>query len=410
VTSTKSFDCTPMKIAIIFDAQPEMGGAFHQSLNAIRQFTRVCDGLIDIQLFHLRKGGDIWLKELGHESNYLCETISTRMTERIIRSPLRHFDRKSRVVSPRERTILLSGAELIYFPSPSSFCLTLRVLNFISTIYDVCHREYPEFPEVGVSAIFERRERYNRTVLGRAVLTIADSEILKSKLCQMYGALAERILPMPFAFSHNTGSDGVSRASHMGSFSVTKTRYLFYPAQFWAHKNHIGILKALKILKDRGCSVDVTFAGGDRGGQANVVGAAQELGLVEQVRFLGLVSSEEVISLYKGALALIMPTYFGPTNIPPLEAWSLGVPVIYSNHLSSGIEDGVLPIDPDCPMSIANAIERVMQDSTRRELIVGGRRCLARAKAQADKSEEALRQHLVRFFQRRHLGKNALEL
>ena len=35
--------------------------------------------------------------------------------------------------------------------------------------------------------------------------------------------------------------------------------------------------------------------------------------------------------LYKNSLALVMPTYFGPTNIPPLEAFALGVPVLYSD-------------------------------------------------------------------------------
>jgi hypothetical protein len=26
--------------------------------------------------------------------------------------------------------------------------------------------------------------------------------------------------------------------------------YIFYPAQFWSHKNHVYILKAIKILKE----------------------------------------------------------------------------------------------------------------------------------------------------------------
>ena len=30
-------------------------------------------------------------------------------------------------------------------------------------------------------------------------------------------------------------------------------------------------------------------------------------------------------------LLLVMPTYFGPTNIPPLDAWANELPVIYSN-------------------------------------------------------------------------------
>ena len=45
-----------------------------------------------------------------------------------------------------------------------------------------------------------------------------------------------------------------------------KTKYLFYPAQYWAHKNHIYILKALKILKSEEIAdVGAIFTGSDKG-------------------------------------------------------------------------------------------------------------------------------------------------
>ena len=35
--------------------------------------------------------------------------------------------------------------------------------------------------------------------------------------------------------------------------------------------------------------------------------------------------------LYDQSLALVMPTYLGPTNIPPLEAFAYETPVCYSD-------------------------------------------------------------------------------
>ena len=49
------------------------------------------------------------------------------------------------------------------------------------------------------------------------------------------------------------------------------------------------------------------------------------------MHFLGLVPDEDIPALYEGALALVMPAYYGPTNLPPLEAVTLGCPVIYSD-------------------------------------------------------------------------------
>ena len=42
--------------------------------------------------------------------------------------------------------------------------------------------------------------------------------------------------------------------------------YVFYPAQFWAHKNHIYLLEGLKSLEDNfGLKVGAIFSGGDKG-------------------------------------------------------------------------------------------------------------------------------------------------
>ena len=45
-----------------------------------------------------------------------------------------------------------------------------------------------------------------------------------------------------------------------------KNDYIYYPAQFWAHKNHIYILKAIKILREmKNIDVDVVFSGSNKG-------------------------------------------------------------------------------------------------------------------------------------------------
>lgn len=39
------------------------------------------------------------------------------------------------------------------------------------------------------------------------------------------------------------------------------TGYYFYPAQFWAHKNHLRILEALILLREEGLIFNVVFVG-----------------------------------------------------------------------------------------------------------------------------------------------------
>ena len=148
--------------------------------------------------------------------------------------------------------------------------------------------------------------------------------------------------------------------------------YVFYPAQFWAHKNHVYLLEGLKLLEEKhGILVGAIFAGGDSGNLSYVQEYAARLGLSGRVRFAGFVSNSEIPSLYQQSIALVMPTYFGPTNLPPLEAFELDVPVLYSNQpgLSDQVGDAALLMDLNNPDSMANHIKALIEDEGIRETL-----------------------------------------
>ena len=74
-----------------------------------------------------------------------------------------------------------------------------------------------------------------------------------------------------------------------------------------------------------------------------------------------------------------MPTHIGPTNIPPWEAFNLGVPVIYSNLEGAKeiYDDAVIYINPNDVNSIYNAIEQIYtKQELRQKLINNGRELL----------------------------------
>jgi glycosyltransferase involved in cell wall biosynthesis len=71
-----------------------------------------------------------------------------------------------------------------------------------------------------------------------------------------------------------------------------------------------------------------------------------------------------------------MPTFFGPTAIPPVEAWSLGCPVITSDirGIREQMGDAALLVDPRSVESIAAGIVRVWKEQAlRKELVARGR-------------------------------------
>jgi glycosyltransferase involved in cell wall biosynthesis len=134
--------------------------------------------------------------------------------------------------------------------------------------------------------------------------------------------------------------------------------FIFYPAQFWEHKNHIAIIKSLKILKDKGLLIHCVFVGSKKNAYEFVYSKIDEYELNPQFIFLDYVSNEELVFLYKKAKALVMPTFLGPTNIPQLEAFALGCPVITSNiyGIPEQVGNAALLINPNDEISLSNAI------------------------------------------------------
>jgi glycosyltransferase involved in cell wall biosynthesis len=158
--------------------------------------------------------------------------------------------------------------------------------------------------------------------------------------------------------------------------------YFFYPAQFWPHKNHFALLKALKILDEKyHIDVALVLTGSDKGNAGYVASLIKELGLRNKVHILGFIPQVDLACLYQFALALVFPSYFGPDNLPPLEAFALGCPVIASDvpGASEQLGEAALLVKPNDINHIALAMKRVYEDADlRHELAQKG---LARGKA-----------------------------
>jgi len=149
--------------------------------------------------------------------------------------------------------------------------------------------------------------------------------------------------------------------------------YVFYPAQFWAHKNHIYLLEGLYVLEHRyGLKVGAIFSGYDEGNLAYVKNRVSVLGLENRVRFADFVSNQEIPELYLQSIALVMPTYFGPTNLPPLEAFALKVPVLYSDiaGLRDQVGEAALLMNLKDPTSMAEHIKNLMNDEQLRNRLI----------------------------------------
>ena len=69
---------------------------------------------------------------------------------------------------------------------------------------------------------------------------------------------------------------------------------------------------------------------------------------------------------------MVYITFFGPDNIPPLEAFALGCPVIASKipGYQDQLGDAVMAVNPKDPGEIASAILTLDKDSSTRDKLI----------------------------------------
>jgi len=157
-------------------------------------------------------------------------------------------------------------------------------------------------------------------------------------------------------------------------------KYIFYPANFWFHKNHILIINAISLLRLQDIILDVVFTGSIFDGNNphncynELMKLAERLNVSNQIHYLGRIPDEHISLLYKQSIALVMPTFFGPTNIPYLEAFYLDCPVITSNlrGIIDQVGNAAILIDPNCPNDLVNAILQLDNQILKRKLIENG--------------------------------------
>lgn len=276
---------------------------------------------------------------------------------------LKQFNRLESLVSN-------TGVEIIWFVGQNFIPIDLP---YITVIWDLQHRLQPWFPEVSANGEWLARERIFNYMLQRSTVIIAGNELGKKEIERFYQVPSERIKLLP----HPTPKFVLDAPPDRDKKILTKynipENYLFYPAQFWTHKNHAGLLLAVKFLRDNYDLIfPVVFVGSDQGNLQYIKQLTVKLDLSKQVHFLGFVSQEDLINLYRNAFALTYLTFFGPENLPPLEAFALGCPVVASKVSGSEeqLGDAALLVDPKDEKQIALAIKSLYEDSEFRNTLI----------------------------------------
>ena len=98
-------------------------------------------------------------------------------------------------------------------------------------------------------------------------------------------------------------------------------------------------------------------------------------GIAELVHFLGFVETDDLVALYQHAHALTYLSFFSPENLPPLEAFALGCPVVAADvpGAREQLGEAAVFVPPTDPVLVQEAVRRLEEPAFRAELVELGR-------------------------------------
>lgn len=239
------------------------------------------------------------------------------------------------VISPNKRDLYFESIGDEYTIMPCFYPLECTTAKWIGYIYDYQHKyllNYFSKKEIAT------RDRAFREMLSKAKSILVNSKKTRDDILKFNPGYKGRILVLPY--SPHPNKIWLSNDSEKGFDDKKFGRYFIVSNQLWLHKNHVTVIKALHHLKSNYNLYDVKVlcTGGliDHRNPKHfkeLLALVEELGLNDNIEFLGHIPKLDQVGLLKNSIALIQPTLYegGPGGGSVYDAVSLGVPVIVSD-------------------------------------------------------------------------------
>lgn len=381
-----------MNIAVIITNTNQSGGAFQYELLNLTILRKYKNNNFKFFFYCESKKISNYYKTYNIEINLIKKNLLQKLNDfffniRILKDLLIYisttFQRpklkflnilKFNFYSSLENRLNKDKVDLIYFTSPTLLYKQIRSLPFIFTVFDLNFHYQNYFPELSNNNEFLKRHNYYFESLNRAFKIIVCSNFLKKQIIQYYNILPERIEILPYLPNKKKFEN--ERELFFKEKYRLSANYIFYPASFYPHKNHIYILKVLDYLNNfHNKNFYVYFVGTTPNLNSTLTFLKKninQLNIKKYVKFFDFVEDESIQYFYKNAICLLMPSFNGPNNIPPLEAIINDCPLLYSDIPEFKEQFGNLVeyIDLKNPANTAKKVINLFEDNLHRKNII----------------------------------------
>jgi len=240
---------------------------------------------------------------------------------------------------------------------------TVRLIGWIPDFQHV------HLPDMATPAYVENTAKYHGRLIHQSNVIVVNSNDVLKDLERFAPTALKKTRVVPFVADVPSNVYDANPTSVCGKYSIPK-RFLYLPNQFWKHKNHSIVIRALGILSRRSTDVTVvctgtTFDYRNPGYLNSLLTEVAMQGAHDRFRILGLVPREDVFSLMRQSVAVVQPSLFEGWSTSVEECKSLGKRMILSDipvHREQN-PPGSIFFDPNSPEELATAMLHTWEDA-----------------------------------------------
>ena len=317
---------------------------------------------------HLSQNQDIKFEiSLKYSNNHYLENVNFTNHKTFFKDI--NFKGKTHIMTSinelHDKRLLIKHDFDVFHPTyyNSHFLKYIDNKPFVVTVYDMIHELYPE--------LFSNKDKTaeRKKILTRKADNIfAISENTKKDLIEICDVPEDKV-KVTYLANSLISSNCLTFDKLTEKYDISKP-YLLYVGSRSSYKN-FGML--LNIYSDHFSENFGLICFG--GNIFNKVELKKIASIKTSHKVIQLSGSDDLLaSLYKHAFCFVYPSLYEGFGIPPLEAMSMGCPVIASNASSipEVVDDAAILFDPHSKDELIDAVESLYDESKRNDLIKRG--------------------------------------
>lgn len=352
------------------DLNKKHGGVYQYSVALLKILAK---GNLEYQFFILCINPDLDIKGIveGNTNFTFTKTHSPKYSRfrllkfRIFNKIFRIFGLKKRWKTKDLYDSIISENNINIIHTPTQSLIIKPNVKSITTLHDVQELHFPEF--------FTSEQRAYRAVNYKKAIDSADAVIVsydhvKNDIIKYFNKPENKIHTVLLDMQDLWFSKISNRNKEILIKYNLPSGFLLYPASSWEHKNHLNLIKAIKLLNNPEIHLICTGHPTDYFTK-QIEPFIKNQGLEDKIKFIGIVTDEELFELYHACKAVVVPTLYEAGSFPLMESILMGIHVVCSNvtSLPETIGDNRFVFDPFSVNDIADKISNIWFDEVFRK-------------------------------------------